>query len=43
MLLMEMVMALAIFGLAAVGLMRALTIGAQTAIVGQQELPPGGR
>ncbi len=38
MLLMEMVMALAIFGLAAVGLMRALTIGAQTAIVGQQEL-----
>ena len=38
MILMELVMALAIFGMVALGLMRALSIGAQTAIIGQLEL-----
>ncbi|MES2705394.1 MAG: hypothetical protein V4726_02215 [Verrucomicrobiota bacterium] len=36
--LLEMLMAIAIFGMVALGLMRALTIGAQTAIISQLEL-----
>lgn len=36
--LLEMLMAIAIFGMVALGLMRALTIGAQTAIIAQMEL-----
>lgn len=38
MILMELIMAIAIFGMVALGLMRALSIGAQTAVVGQLEL-----
>ena len=38
MILMELVVAIAIFGMVALGLMRALSIGAQTAVVGQLEL-----
>ncbi len=38
MILMELVVSIAIFGMVALGLMRALTIGAQTAVIGQLEL-----
>lgn len=38
MILMELVVAIAIFGMVALGLMRALAIGAETAVVGQLEL-----
>lgn len=38
MILMELVISIAIFGMVALGLMRALSIGAQTAVVGQLEL-----
>ncbi len=38
MILMELVIAMALFGMVALGLMRALSIGAQTAVVGQLEL-----
>ena len=38
MILLEMLMAIAIFGMVALGLMRALMIGAQTAIIAQMEL-----
>jgi Prokaryotic N-terminal methylation motif len=38
MILMELVIAIAIFGMVALGLMRALSIGAETAVVGQMEL-----
>ena len=38
MILMELVISIAIFGMVALGLMRALSIGAETAVVGQLEL-----
>ena len=38
MILMELIMSIAIFGMVALGLMRALSIGAQTAVAGQLEL-----
>lgn len=38
MILLEMLAAIAIFGMCALGLMRALTVGAQTAIISQLEL-----
>lgn len=38
MILLEMMMAIAIFGMVALGLMRALAIGAQTAVISQVEL-----